>query len=95
MPHKKFGLDRCSRFNVYWIQTNNQKKTDTQTDKPNLYIDSYTGNILYLIVDRRYSLYNSDSGDILYIIVDMRYSLYNSDTGVIFYIIEIQEIFFI
>ena len=29
MSHKKFGPDRFSRFDVYWIQT----------DKPNLYID--------------------------------------------------------
>ena len=33
MSHKKFGPDRFSRFDVYWIQTNRQ------TDKPNLYID--------------------------------------------------------
>ena len=33
MSHKKFGPDRFSRFDVYWIQT------DRQTDKPNLYID--------------------------------------------------------
>ena len=35
--HKKFGPVRFCRFDVYWIQTNRQ--TDTQTDKPNLYID--------------------------------------------------------
>ena len=39
MSHKKIGPDRFSRFDVYWIQTN--KQTDTQTDKPNLYIDIY------------------------------------------------------
>ena len=41
MSHKKFGPDRFSRFDVYWIQTNKQtdKQTDRQTDKPNLYID--------------------------------------------------------
>ena len=33
MSHKKFGPDRFSRFDVYWIQTNRQ------TDKPNLYLD--------------------------------------------------------
>ena len=33
MSHKKFGPDRFSRFDVYWIQTNKM------TDKPNLYID--------------------------------------------------------
>ena len=39
MSHKKFGPDRnrVSDFDVYWIQTN--KQTDTQTDKPNLYIE--------------------------------------------------------
>ena len=41
MSHKKFGPDRFSRFDVYWIQTNKQtnRQTDRQTDKPNLYID--------------------------------------------------------
>jgi len=33
MSHKKFGPDRFSRFDVYWI------RTDKQTDKPNSYID--------------------------------------------------------
>ena len=37
MSHKKFGPDRYSRFDVYWIQTD--KQTNKQTDKPNLYID--------------------------------------------------------
>ena len=31
MSHKKFGPDRFSRFDVYWIQTDRQ--TDRQTDK--------------------------------------------------------------
>jgi len=35
ISHKKFGPDRFSRFDVYWIQTNKQ------TDKPNLYIDEF------------------------------------------------------
>ena len=38
MSHKKFGPDRFSRFDVYWIQTN--KQTDRHPDKPNLYIDA-------------------------------------------------------
>jgi len=42
MSHKKFGPDRFSRFDVYWIQTNRQ--TPKQTDKPNLYIDERKGN---------------------------------------------------
>ena len=44
MSHKKFGPDRFSRFDVYWIQTNKQ------TDKPNLYIDKICrGNFLILV----------------------------------------------
>ena len=41
MSHKKFGPDRFSRFDIYWIQTDRQtpKQTNKQTDKPNLYID--------------------------------------------------------
>ena len=31
MSHKKFGPDRFSRLDVYWIQTN--KQTDKQTDR--------------------------------------------------------------
>ena len=31
MSHKKFGPDRFSRFDVYWIQTN--KQTPKQTDR--------------------------------------------------------------
>ena len=40
MSHKKFGPDRFSRFDVYWIQTD--KQTNKQTDKPNLYIEVIT-----------------------------------------------------
>ena len=39
MSHKKFGPDRFSRFDVYWIQTNRQ------TDKPNLYINVHKENM--------------------------------------------------
>ena len=46
MSHKKFGPDRFSRFDVYWIQTD--KQTDRQTDKPNLYID--LDNLRILII---------------------------------------------
>ena len=31
MSHNKFGPDRFSRFDVYWIQTN--KQSDKQTDR--------------------------------------------------------------
>ena len=40
--HEKFGPDRFSRFDVYWIQTNKQ------TDKPNLYIDLIYRSKIYL-----------------------------------------------
>ena len=35
MSHKKFGPDRFSRFDVYWIQTDRQ--TDKHQDKLNLF----------------------------------------------------------
>jgi len=38
MSRKKFGPDRFSRFDVYWIQTSD-RQTDKQADKPNLYIE--------------------------------------------------------
>ena len=31
MSHKKFGADRFSRFDVYWIKT--KKQTNRQTDR--------------------------------------------------------------
>ena len=43
MSHKKFGPDRFSRFDVYWIQANKQ------TDKPNLYIDNPLKTSMYPI----------------------------------------------
>ena len=43
--HKKFGPDRFSRFDVYWIQTNRQ--TDKKTDKPNLYIDDNNDSLIW------------------------------------------------
>ena len=36
MSQKKFGPDRFSRFDVYWIQTN--KQTDTMTSQIYIYI---------------------------------------------------------
>ena len=47
MSHKKFGPDRFSRFDVYWIQTD--KQTDRQTDKPNLYIE----DTQYTLLDKQ------------------------------------------
>ena len=38
MSHKKFGPDRFSRFEIIGYKQTN-KQTNTQTDKPNLYID--------------------------------------------------------
>ena len=49
MSHKKFGPHRISRFDVYWIQT---KKTDRQTDKPNLYIDRV--NRVFIFIEYEY-----------------------------------------
>ena len=43
MSHKKFGPDRFSRFDVYWIQT------DKQTDKPNLYIEAVESNVFFQV----------------------------------------------
>jgi len=37
MSQKKFGPDRFSRFDVYWIQTNRQ--TNKQTDRQAKFID--------------------------------------------------------
>ena len=42
MSHTKFGPDRFSRFDVYWIQTNRQ------TDKPNLYIEDERKFLLFI-----------------------------------------------
>ena len=39
MSHKKFGPDRFSRFDVYWIQTD--KQTDRQTDRQAKFIYRY------------------------------------------------------
>ena len=33
MPHKKFGPDRFSRFDVYWIQTDRQTNKQTSQIK--------------------------------------------------------------
>ena len=39
MSHKKFGPDRFSLFDVYWIQTN--KQTNRQTDRQAKFIYRY------------------------------------------------------
>ena len=39
MSHKKFGPDRFSRFDVYWIQRN--KQTNKQTDRQAKFIYRY------------------------------------------------------
>ena len=44
MSHKKFGPDRFSRFDVYWIQTNKQ------TDKTNLYIEVDLHPAVYIYI---------------------------------------------
>ena len=39
MPHKKFGPDRFSRFDVYWIQTN--RHPDRQTNRQAKFLYRY------------------------------------------------------
>ena len=51
MSHKKFGPDRFSRFDVYWIQTNKQ------TDKPNLYIDFQSLELFVAILTRKHDFH--------------------------------------
>jgi len=46
--HKKFGPDRFSRFDVYWIQTNRQ--TDKQTDRQAKFIYRFL-NIWFFSID--------------------------------------------
>jgi len=38
MSHKKFGPDRFSRFDVYWIQTNKQTPKQSNTQASQIYI---------------------------------------------------------
>ena len=47
MSYKKFGPDRLSRFDVYWIQT--KKQTPRHPDQPNLFIEYYDGVYIYLL----------------------------------------------
>ena len=56
MSHKKFGPDRFSRFDVYWIQTNRQ--TDRQTDKPNLYKDVFQFLSSHFLLKKNYTKHN-------------------------------------
>ena len=48
MSHKKFGPDRFSRFDVYWMQTN--KQTDRQTNRQAKFIYTLKGvNTCFLV----------------------------------------------
>ena len=47
MSHKKFGPDRFSRFDVYWIQTDRQ--ADRQTDRQAKFIYRYSGYLIFQI----------------------------------------------
>jgi len=38
MSHKKFGPDRFSRFDVYWIQTDRQTNKQTNKQTSQIYI---------------------------------------------------------
>ena len=67
MSHKKFGPDRFSRFDVYWIQTNRQ------TDKPNLYIDIWC-NFVLLVLDLNilFTLRKDNFADLAHFIISFR-----------------------
>ena len=51
MSHKKFGPDRFSRFDVYWIQANKNK----QTDKQIIYIKKTFRKIILYYAFRRFA----------------------------------------
>ena len=76
MSHKKFGPDRFSRFDVYWIQTNKQtnRQTDRQTEKPNLYIDKERGK--YSVGDIKSFIKKKESKKRHYIYNNLMYMLY-------------------
>ena len=82
MSHKKFGPDRFSRFDVYWIQTNRQ--TDRRTDKPNLYIYIYIYSTLILTK----ILFNKLNG-ILYNL----YSAHVNNYGLYLFIFKLKTLF--
>ena len=54
MSHKKFGPDRFSRFDVYWIQTDRQ--TNKQTDRQAKFICILYCSDLYLVYLFNYKL---------------------------------------
>ena len=56
MSHKKFGPDRFSRFDVYWIQTN--KQTPKHPDRKAKFIYRYEYLSLQWIVFRNELVYN-------------------------------------
>ena len=55
MSHKKFGPDRFSRFDVYWIQTD--KQTNRQTDRQAKFIYRCAGFIIRSITLRRLKIH--------------------------------------
>ena len=67
MSHKKFGPDRFSRFDVYWIQTD--KQTDKQTSQ--IYIQ-ITRILIWLgrIKTRTNILVHSSSFDVSFVAGD-------------------------
>ena len=46
MSHKKFGPDRFSRFDIYWIQTDRQ--TDRQTSQIYMEMDENNKKLLFV-----------------------------------------------
>ena len=70
MSYTKFGLDRFSRFGVYWTQM------DRQTDKLNLYIDikTLTRKVMSLRLIRSFSQYYVN---VIFISLHTFYPLYS------------------
>ena len=78
MSHKKFGPDRFSRFDVYWIQTNRQ------TDRQAKFIYRYIYSTLILTK----ILFNKLNG-ILYNL----YSAHVNNYGLYLFIFKLKTLF--
>ena len=60
MSYKKFGADRFSRFDVYWIQTN--KQTNRQTDRQAKFIYRFANFVrerfyIFLHFNQKFEIY--------------------------------------
>jgi len=80
MSHKKFGPDRFSRFDVYWIQTN--KQTNKQTDKQAKFIYRLNLHFIFKISFHQndnfvLNMIRSSSLQFFVIIYKIKYSSFN------------------